>query len=70
MVYQNDNTTIQIPVCNSDRRTSELVKIYTSWLDERNVKYSRVYQPIWNSVPTGISMRNEDAIAFKLVFGL
>lgn len=66
-----DNTTIQFPYATF-RLKEHLaeVKSYEVWLRERNIKYSFVRQPQWLSYPTGINMRNEDALIFRLTFGL
>jgi hypothetical protein len=64
-----DNINIEVdifPVRGGNARLKE----YTTWLKERNIKYSLVRDPPWISHPSSINMRNEDAIAFKLTFGL
>lgn len=64
-MIRRDNTDVEIGPYNYEELRS-----YISWLDERLVKYSLVKKPIWTDFPVAINMRNEDAIAFKLVFGL
>jgi hypothetical protein len=46
------------------------LKVYEAWLKEQNIKYSFVKYPQWAPWATGINMRNEDALMFKLRFGL
>lgn len=48
----------------------EELRNFVEWLDNRNVKYSMVKQPIWNDFPVAINMRIFVAQAFKLAFGL
>lgn len=66
-----DNTTIQFSYyVFHERDHIAKLKKYVDWLKERNIKYSFVKYPQWMSHPTGINMRNEDALMFKLAFGL
>lgn len=66
-----DNTTIQfLHAAFREKQHRADIKMYEAWLKERNIKYSFVRYPQWISYPTGINMRNEDALMFKLAFGL
>lgn len=72
MIYSKDNFDVFI-----NKRTDDFgfnldlaLKAYKIWLRERNIKFSLVYIPEWATYPTHINLRNEDAIAFKLRFGL
>lgn len=65
MIY-TDNTNVKIDVFMSDA----LLKKYKAWLKERNIKFSLVYTPEWATYPSAINLRNEDALVFKLTFGL
>lgn len=65
-MYQNDNVVINLP----KRLDLATLKRYKIWLRENNIKYSVVRVPLWNPIATGINMRNEDALVFKLIFGL
>jgi hypothetical protein len=69
MIY-TDNTNVQIDKVREDYGYVERLKIYKSWLKERNIKYSLVFEPEWATFPTYINLRNEDALVFKLKFGL
>lgn len=61
-----DNVDVKIDV----RFRYKLLKEYTDWLKRNNIKYSLVKSPIWINSPTAINMRNEDAIIFRLTFGI
>ncbi len=65
-MIRRDNTDVEINVV-FDRT---LLKEYTTWLNERNIKYTLVKSPIWVEIPSAINMRNEDAIIFRLTFGI
>ena len=41
-----------------------------SWLQNNNVKYSLEFSPTWSELPCTISMSSENALAFKLRYGL
>ena len=61
-MHYTDNTNVLV---------THNLKEYKEWLNENNIKYSLVYSPVWQtSFPYAINMRNEDAIMFKLRFGL
>lgn len=66
-MIRTDNTNVEI---RSFYRENHSLKILKKWLDERQVKYSLVFSPAWDSEPSYINLRNEDAVAFKLAFGL
>lgn len=73
-MIERDNTTVKIargpdPLGRYDD-VNKTVAVYRKWLKENNIKYNLVRVPEWNSYPTGINMRNEDALIFKLTFGL
>lgn len=65
-----DNTDVGLNIWISDRAAESKLKEYKSWLVDNNIKYSYVYSPQWANFPAAINMRNEDAIIFKLRFGL
>lgn len=47
------------------------LKQLRNWLDNRNIKYSLVFEPLWaRDYPYAINMRSEDALVFKLVHDL
>jgi len=64
-MIRRDNTDVEI-----GPYTWEELRDYIKWLDDRNIKYSMVKKPIWTDMPVAINMRNEDAIMFRLTFGL
>jgi len=66
-MYTNDSTRVYIPPAVTYDKN---LKLYKAWLKERNMKFSFVYVPEWNPYPAAIVLRNEDAVMFKLVFGL
>jgi 16S rRNA G527 N7-methylase RsmG len=68
-MWNTDNTNIEVDIY-PDRGGNERLKQYTTWLKERNIKYNLVRVPEWASHPSHINMRNEDALIFKLTFGL
>lgn len=70
MAYRNDNINVRISVFLNNKKSETRLKEYEAWLKERNVKYTLVYVPIWDTTPASINMRNEDALIFKMVFGL
>lgn len=57
---------------NGDFYRIKIIRLrqFENWLKLKNIKYSLVKKPIWNSEVTHINMRKEDAVMFKLVFGL
>lgn len=65
-MIRRDNTDVEINVAFN----RPLLIEYTSWLNERNIKYTFVKSPIWVDIPAAINMRNEDAIIFRLTFGI
>lgn len=65
-----DNTRVYIPCYLNDRKQAALIKSYKAWFRERNIKYSFCYNPAWGSSPDSVILRNEDALLFKLSFGL
>jgi hypothetical protein len=69
MMY-TDNTDVGLHIGLSDRVAEAKLKEYKFWLVDNNIKYSYVYSPQWSNFPAAINMRNEDAIMFKLRFGL
>jgi hypothetical protein len=69
-MYSTDNTNVDIPWEGDPRHKQEKLKEYKNWLDERNIKYSLIHSPLWDHFPASINMRNEDALLFKLTFGL
>jgi len=70
MTY-TDNTNVRIPMLfGMSREDNEQLAMFETWLKENNVKYSKVYSPQWANFPYALNMRNEDAIMFKLRFGL
>jgi len=69
-MYTNDTTLINLPKFVDDRGYIHVLKTYKAWLDERNIKYSFHYWPLWAPYPSGIRLRNEDALIFKLTFNL
>jgi len=73
-MFERDNINIDITSVTGrhyhSRELSVILKTYATWLDERNIKYSYVREPLWAATPTAINMRSEDALMFKLVFGL
>ena len=74
-MIERDNTTVTIAPAQPTFDSTPFdqhkkLAIYKKWLRENNIKYSLVRSPEWNSYPTGINMRNEDALIFKLTFGL
>lgn len=54
----------------NDRARSELIRKYKDWFIEHNIKYSFESYPAWWTYPTSVILRNEDALLFKLTFGL
>lgn len=66
---ERDNTDIALNYQPFEERMAR-VKRYTNWLDQRNIKYNMVRKPSWSSYATHINMRNEDALAFRLVFNM
>ncbi len=69
-MLRRDNVDIDLKNYYPDRGGNARLKQYTDWLDERNIKYSMVRWPNWATHPTAINMRNEDALVFRLTFGL
>lgn len=69
MTYLKDNIDVFIPMLHG-REFDLRLKEYETWLRERNIKYTVVYLPLWDTVPSAINLRNEDAIIFKMVFGI
>ena len=69
-MIEPDNTTVKLPFDYINRQTIECLRRYEAWLNERNIKYSLVRNPIWLPYATGINMRNQDALIFKLTFNL
>lgn len=71
-MINSDTTTISITfLFDFDQRTAFIkIKEYKLWFKERNIKYSFVYDPHWHDRPSRITLRNEDALLFKLTFGL
>lgn len=70
MTFYTDNTDVYI---SSEGGRDDMLRLleYKEWLKENNVKYSLVYLPVWSrQYPYAINMRNEDAMMFKLSFGL
>ena len=65
-MYSNDNTIIRF----SKTLSNEDLRKYKDWLKERNIKFSVVREPLWSAQATGLNMRNQDALMFKMVFGL
>lgn len=46
-------------------------RTYTLWLDDRNIKYEGILEDFFSvHPPVIISMDAEDAVAFKLRFGI
>jgi hypothetical protein len=71
MTYRKDNIDIQLPlIFGMNGESTIMLKMFETWLKENNVKYTRVYKPEWSNSPYALNMRNEDATAFKLRFGL
>lgn len=68
-MFQRDNINIEVDIY-PDRGGNARLNEYVSWLYQNNIKYSLVRNPEWATHPTAINMRNEDALMFKLVFGL
>lgn len=64
-----DNTDVEVDVY-PDKWGNARLKKYVDWLCENNIKFSMVHTPLWATHATAINMRNEDALMFKLVFGL
>ena len=64
-----DNIDIQVDIF-PDRGGNARLKMYTDWLKERNIKYTLIKYPNWASHPSAINLRIEDALAFKLTFGI
>lgn len=52
------------------RTKMEIVKGYEEWFINHNIKYSFDRFPPWSPYPTSVILRNEDALLFKLTFGL
>jgi hypothetical protein len=69
-LYINDNINVKIPLLLNSKKSAVQLREYETWLKERNIKYTLVYVPIWDTAPASINMRNEDALVFKMVFGL
>ena len=65
-----DNINVRLRIGLSDRPAIIQLAEYKTWLNENNIKYSYVYSPQWANFPCAINMRNEDAVIFKLRFGL
>jgi hypothetical protein len=68
-MINSDNTNVELNLF-PNREGDAIVKKYTDWLKERNIKFSLVKQPIWVDFPVAINMRKEDAIIFRLTFGI
>ncbi len=68
-MWNRDNINIEINLGNN-RLDGAKWKAYTGWLKDRNIKYSEVREPSWSMNATALNMRNEDALLFKLTFGL
>lgn len=68
-MLQRDNIDIEVDIY-PDKGGNARLKKYVNWLYENNIKYSLVRKPEWSTHATAINMRNEDALMFKLVFGL
>jgi hypothetical protein len=64
------NVTFTLPQFVNNREQDDYVKTLKVWLTERNIKHWFTANPPWLNTPTEITMRAEDAIIFKLVFGL
>lgn len=70
-MIESDNTKINFNwELMYDRDRSDLIKKYRTWFIERNIKYSFDRFPPWLTYPTSVILRNEDALLFKLTFGL
>lgn len=69
-MYANDVTQVVIPIYVDQRVAFMKMRQYKQWFRERDIKFSLVYNPAWDTTPTAITLRNEDAIIFKLTFGL
>ncbi len=68
-MWNRDNIDIQVDIF-PDRGGNARLKMYTDWLKERNIKYTLIKYPNWASHPSAINLRIEDALAFKLTFGI
>jgi len=48
-----------------------LSTVMYAWLEERNIIYSPIFAASWHNLPISIYIYNEeDAVMFKLTFGL
>lgn len=72
MIYSRDNIDVSIAKSQSefDFQARKTLTGYKNWLRERNIKFTLVYTPVWDTYPSHINLRTEDAVAFKLRFGL
>jgi hypothetical protein len=71
-MYYTDNINVELKKSEyGDRVDAIRLKQFVNWLRIRKIKYSLVYKPVWNrNHPWAINMRTDDALVFKLVFGL
>lgn len=71
-MIKSDTITVSLTfLFDIDQRDAFIkIKEYEHWLKERNIKYSFVYVPPWHDRPSRVTLRNEDALLFKLAFGL
>jgi hypothetical protein len=53
-----------------DNSEQQLIKQYKKWFIERNIKYDFHYRIGWGIIPEYVFLSAEDALAFKLAFGL
>jgi hypothetical protein len=68
-MFWSDNTTVvfNFPP-QKQRKMHQHIAVYVKWCRENNIKYTLIYDPVWNTEPMGINLRNEDALMFKLRF--
>jgi hypothetical protein len=66
----NINVKLPTPLHSGDRNAAKRLKELVFWLRERDIKYSYVFRPEWDTYPYAINMRKEDALALSLAFDL
>lgn len=71
-MIQTETTTVNLSCLLVIDQHLAFIKIreYIDWFKERNIKYSFVHVPPWYDRPSRVILCNEDALLFKITFGL
>jgi hypothetical protein len=71
-MIRSDHTKISFEFLDrlQDRPKMEIINGYKEWFINHNIKYSFDRFPPWSPCPTSVILRKEDALLFKLTFGL